>query len=302
MVTSMIDSFVLLAPIYLLGVIALVGFVGCQVIWGVDEYNPGEEPEPNSDSVPAAPTNLVALAGDAEVQLTWDVGPGVTEYHVLRAEMSGSVSSDYPDQSIVQVDWIPWTDKDLVNGTTYFYRVTAVNNVGESDLSNEASATPTWPFGAFVTSAMPGTTRPGENGLFGMAIEIGSVAFKIQTLGRAASPEFTGIHEVRLFDGATETELGHASVDMNSTEDNGFKYAPLEPADVNVQEITLEAGGTYYIVSQEFIGGDEFYDQDTTVQTRPEATVVSAVYSDSPGLWVPVGGPGQTYGPVSFQY
>jgi hypothetical protein len=298
----MIDSFVLLAPIYLLGVIALLGFVGCQVFWDVDEYEPGGDGDPIPDVKPGPPTNLVAVAGDAAVALTWDEIPDATEYHVLRSEMSGSVAGDYPDQSIILPDWLPWTDKDLVNGTTYFYRVTAVNSVGESDLSNEVSATPNWPFGAFVTSVMPGMTRPGENGLFGMAIEIGPVPLKIQTLGRGVDPQFTGLHEVRLIDGASNVELGHASVDMNSPKDaNGFRYAPLEPADPNVPEIIVEAGGTYYIVSQEFTGGDEFYDQDTTVQTRPEAQVVSAISSDSPGLYTPIGGL-NTFGPVSFQY
>ena len=296
------DAFVLCAPIFLLGVIALVGFVGCQTIWDVDEDKPSEEPEPIPETAPDPPTNFVAVAGDAEVALTWDVVDGVTEYHVLRAETSGSVAADYPEQNIVQLDWIPWTDKGLVNGTTYYYRVTAVNSVGESDLSAEASATPNWPFGAFVTAVTPGDTRQGPTGFYGMAIEIGAVPLKIQTLGRYVPPQFTGPHEVRLIDGATNVELGHASVDMNSPKENDFRYAPLEPADVTVQEVILEAGGTYYILSQEFTSGDEFFDQNTVIQTRPEASVVSAIYSDSPGLYVPVGGQDQSYGPVSFQY
>jgi len=303
----MIDPYVLLAPIYFLGVIALLGFLGCAEIIGVEEWEPGGETEPNLDSPPGSPKNLVAVAGDAEVQLTWDAISGVTEYHVLRSEASGTVAADYPDQTIVQADWLPWTDKDLVNGTTYFYRVTAVNSVGESDLSNEASATPSWPFGAFVIGVSTGANRPGEDGFFGMKIQIGAVQLKIQTLGRYVDPQFTGPHEVVLIDGATELELGHALVDLNSPKDDlGFRYAPLVPADVNVQEVTLEADATYYIVSQEFTLGDEFYDQDTTVVTRTEAQVISAIYSNSPssppGSWQPVGGAGQTYGPVSFQY
>jgi hypothetical protein len=156
---------------------------------------------------------------------------------------------------------------------------------------------PTWPFGAFVTNVMPGSTRAGINGFYGMAIEVGQTPLTIQTLGRAFALGLTGIHEVRLIDGATKQELGHASVDMNSPVDGAFKYAPIVPGDV-----TVAAGGVYYIVSQEFTGGDQFFDQNTIVQTRLEAKVLSAIYSDSPGLYGPVGGANQSYGPVSFQY
>src|SRR6266545_7870026 len=114
----MIDPFVLLAPIFLLAVIALLGFVGCNQIYGLDETVPKEKPDP--------PTNLVAVAGDAEVHLSWDLDPDATGYHVLRAEVSGTVSADYPDQTVVQLSQIPYTDNvNVVNGKTYYYRVTA---------------------------------------------------------------------------------------------------------------------------------------------------------------------------------
>lgn len=286
----MIDSFVLLAPIYLLGVIALLGFVGCNQFWGLEETEPISKPDP--------PTNLAATPGDAEVRLTWDPISDATEFHVFRATTSGTVAADYPVSRIVQLHQIPYTDDiDVRNGTTYFYRISAVNSAGESGLSDEEGAMPTWPFGAFVTSVMATTPRPGENSFFGMEIQVGQVALTIQTLGRSFTPALTGMHEVRLIDGATKAELGRASVDMNSPAEGNFKYGPLLPS-----AVTVTPGAIYYIVSQEFAGGDQFFDQNTLVQTRPEARVNRAVYSDSPGLYVPVGGMSQSYGPVSFQY
>ena len=246
----------------------------------------------------AMATIRVATPGDAEVRLTWNLDPDATAYHVFRGTMSGSVAGDYPDSRIVQLSQLPYTDDvDVVNGTTYFYRISAVNSAGESGLSDEEDATPSWPFGAFVTSVMATTPRPGQNGFYGMEIQVEQVALTIQTLGRSITPALTGIHEVRLIDGATKAQLGSAMVDANSPIDGNFRYAPILPSPV-----TVSPGGIYYVVSQEFTGGDQFFDQNTLVQARPEAKVKRAVYSDSPGLYVPVGGMSQSYGPVSFQY
>src|SRR5262249_30043923 len=49
-----------------------------------------------------------------------------------------------------------WTDAAAAYGTTYFYRVTAVNPVGEGAASNERSARPT--AGATVPGAPTGVT------------------------------------------------------------------------------------------------------------------------------------------------
>lgn len=294
----MIDLFVLLTPILLLGVIALVGFVGCSTLIGVEDWTPTTSDPDRTESPPDPPANLTAVPGDAAIYLTWDVVADAIEYHVLRAMTSGNVVADYPDIFVVLPTELPWTDKlDLVNGTPYFYRVTAVNSVGESDLSDEVTATPTWPVGAFITGVTLGTPRPGQNGLYGMEIQIGPVDLTIQTLGRAFALGVTSQHEIKLIDGNTATELGHAFVDASTVPDGDFIYGGLKPSPV-----TVSAGKLYYIVSEEFTGGDQFYDQDTTVQTRPDAEVTRAIYSDSPGLYVPVGNAGHAYGPVSFQY
>jgi fibronectin type 3 domain-containing protein len=47
-----------------------------------------------------------------------------------------------------------YTDVGLANGTTYFYVVTAVNAIGESANSNQASATPQGPPTALTATAV----------------------------------------------------------------------------------------------------------------------------------------------------
>lgn len=127
----MTDPYLLLTPILLLGVIALVGFVGCEVFF------------PLADAPPTAPTNLTATPRFQKIRLTWDDYPEALEFHVLRSTSPGTQRADYPDAHTVLPSEIPYTDESLISGTTYFYRVTAVvGALPESFMSNEAFATP----------------------------------------------------------------------------------------------------------------------------------------------------------------
>src|SRR2546426_5990537 len=97
-------------------------------------------------TVPSAPQNLVATAGNTQVTLAWSVsssngGATITGYDVYR----GSASNGEGTTPIATVTGTSYTDSGLTNGKTYYYKVTAINSVGESLASNEASATPQLP-------------------------------------------------------------------------------------------------------------------------------------------------------------
>jgi len=95
-------------------------------------------PSSGSAPIPAAPTGLSATAGNAKVTLTWTASAGATSYNVLRGTSSGSeisITSGITSTS--------YTDSTVVNGTTYYYQVVAVNGSGSSGDSNEAVASPT---------------------------------------------------------------------------------------------------------------------------------------------------------------
>jgi len=84
------------------------------------------------------PANLTATAGNTEVGFSWDSVTDADSYNVYRATTSGG-----PYTTVAQeVYEINYTDTNVTNGTTYYYVVTAVNADGESDYSDEASASP----------------------------------------------------------------------------------------------------------------------------------------------------------------
>ena len=105
----------------------------------VGESQPSNEVEATPVSVPSAPRNLVANAGNGYVNLSWNAsadngGAEITEYKVYR---NGTLIATVP------ADRLWYNDTNVTNGVTYTYYVTAVNSVGESEKSNEVQATPT---------------------------------------------------------------------------------------------------------------------------------------------------------------
>jgi hypothetical protein len=90
-------------------------------------------------SVPDAPTNLVAVAGDGQVNLTWDASANAVNYSVFRASSAGGSFTDIQDG----ISTTSFNAQGLTNGTTYFFKVRAHNGNGFSGDSATKSATPT---------------------------------------------------------------------------------------------------------------------------------------------------------------
>jgi len=86
---------------------------------------------------PAAPTGLVATPGNNQVGLTWTASSGATSYNVKQATTnSGSYTT------ISNTATTSFTNTGLINGTKYYYVVSAVNISGESVNSAQVSALP----------------------------------------------------------------------------------------------------------------------------------------------------------------
>jgi fibronectin type 3 domain-containing protein len=106
---------------------------------------PGGPPPPPPPTVPGPPQSLKAVGGDGTVSLTWDApndngGSPIKFYHIYRG-----ASPDQLSRYATVGDVRSYTDTAVTNGQTYWYRVSAENDVGEGSWSNPASATPQAP-------------------------------------------------------------------------------------------------------------------------------------------------------------
>lgn len=273
------DVYLLATPLLVLGVLALVRFIGCLI-------------KPDRP-LPLPPENLMALAGDRRVTLRWDPSPfPEATYVVKRGTTPGVHDTALPAVPTTQLTTV---DTNLPAGLRQFYVVVNVESNGqEGKPSNEATAVPGI---GLVTSTTLGTLRTDAfNGWIGMLVRIGPNPLTIIGLGRIFLAGSVAAHAMKVVDATTTVDVPGAAtvVDLSAANvpDKAFAYGLLQ------NPVTLSANTQYYVISQE--STEPFYDLDTTVLTTAAATVVSAVFGDGVAAYTRSGGPGQTYGPVDL--
>jgi len=114
---------------------------------------------------PAVPTGLTTSPGNAQVTLIWtaNIESDLASYKVY----GGTSSSPTTLLSTITAGTETYIHTGPTNGTTYYYRITAVDNAGnESGYSNEASATPVPPQ---IITTIAGTVTAGYSGDGGTA-------------------------------------------------------------------------------------------------------------------------------------
>lgn len=107
----------------------------------------------------SAPTGLSANAASGSIGLTWTAPAGAATYNVYRGTTANGQGTTPVATGLTTTSY---TDTNLAFGTTYYYKVTAVNAGGESAQSNEASALA---FGPTSTSLQvsPNPSATGAN-------------------------------------------------------------------------------------------------------------------------------------------
>jgi fibronectin type 3 domain-containing protein len=167
-------------------------------------------------TVPGAPTLSSASPGNNSVALSWSApgsngGATITNYKVYRGTATGGETLLTTVGNVTS-----FTDTSAVNGTTYFYKVSAVNSVGEGGLSNELSATPSAP-----------ATVPGAPTMSSATPGNGSVALKWNAPGSSGGAAITAYKVYRSTSSGSETlltTLGNVTSFTDTSAVNGIKY------------------------------------------------------------------------------
>ena len=104
---------------------------------GSDNTTGSLSSEVNAATPLPAPDNLSVSGANNTITLTWNSVSGATSYTLFWDNVSGIDSSDTAITSITNDNY---THSNMDNGSTYYYKVAAVNSSGTGTLSSVASA------------------------------------------------------------------------------------------------------------------------------------------------------------------
>jgi hypothetical protein len=168
---------------------------------------------------PSAPQSVSASAGKSLVTLAWvkNAEPDVVGYNVYRSTTSPVLTGGPPLNGATLVSNPIYTDRNLTNGTTYYYAVTAVDASGNvSAPSAEATATPDPNAGAAVEF-----NGANQYVTFGVANGLGTSTFTLETWfkrsgnGAGTNTGSGGISDVIPLVSKGRAEAEGSNVDMN---------------------------------------------------------------------------------------
>jgi beta-galactosidase len=127
-------------------------------------------------SLPYPPTGLTALDQTTSVALNWYPVVTAASYNLKRGIVSGTYNTT------VAVSGTNYTDSGVTQGTTYYYAVSGVNNVGEGSNSIPVSVTPSPPISIAEQMYSNAFIPPGTSGSNGTVVFRSSVTGHTYTL------------------------------------------------------------------------------------------------------------------------
>ena len=251
-------------------------------VYAITSFGTGTQPsseavaQPQSSSAltaPGIPTGITATpVSSTQINLSWTApssngGSAITGYKIEVKSGSGSYSTLVSNTANTAT---AYSHTGLVTGTTYSYRVYAINSIGTGSASSEASATPTSSSSATVPSAPTSLTvtsvsstqnnlswaAPSSNGgypIVGYKIEyrIGSGSYNTlvsNTASTATAYSHTGLGAGQVYvyrisainDVGTSAASAESSITTPSSSSNipgspiGFTATAASPTQVNL--------------------------------------------------------------------
>ena len=199
---------------------------------------------------PEAPSNLVAtvLTGPLSVNLTWtDNSLNETNFKIQRATDAGFTLN--LTNILVDPDVTTFNDTSVAGNTTYYYRVNAVNTVGDINTPNFPTETVN---SAFSNTAMVSTPAAGPAAPTNLTATIMS-ATQIRLQWTDASNNETRFTVWRSVNGGAYTQIG--TINRNPAQsrttggtvtfnNNDTAIAPLDPGNIY----------TYYVIAVNALG------------------------------------------------
>jgi len=156
--------------------------------------------------------------------------------------------------------------------------------------STSGSGTP------FLTGSPTGSLRHDYSGYVGMKFTIGASAVSVNQLGRWVVAGSNQTHLVKMVDGSgNDLPGGSASITLSGAAPGQYAYAPLPIA------LTLAANTSYYLVTQEFAAGDQWYDHGPVTANSSVGIVNSSAYQYN-GVYYQASDGSSSYGPANFLF
>ena len=166
--------------------------------------------DPPTAAVPGKPTGVTATAGNAQVKVSWTAPSGtVTSYKLYRSTTAGGEGTTAYKSALTGSSY---TDTGLTNGTTYYYKVAAVNSAGTGAQSVEVSGKPV----ASVTKVNDNNSKAVYSGSWVTATQTGyynSDEHYSNVTNASVTFSFTGTSVSWI--GGKNSEHGKASVSVD---------------------------------------------------------------------------------------
>lgn len=203
------------------------------------------------------------------------------------------MSKDFPDIWIPKRDIIKPRRKGVGWKGKYGYILPGLLGVISGSRRRTVAGDP-----AYLTGQTVGTARNNFSGQVGFNVNVIGSDIVVTQLGRWVISGNSGTHTVGIYttSAGIGAPLGSVSINTSGATPGDYAWATL------ASPVTLVGGGIqyYFFFTTETFGGDQWYNDDTTVTPLSVPTMVQSSYYNS-GFNVGTVG-NRAFGPTNFKF